>query len=52
MYKVAVHICDIYNAGCCPIVSNVYVNIPVVHPVVFHSAVELGGAQLSPFGQD
>ena len=31
--------------------SNIYVNIPIGHPVIFHSAVEMGAAQFSPFGQ-
>ena len=39
------------DADCRLIVSNIYVNIPIGHPVIFHSAVEMGAAQFSLFGQ-
>lgn len=36
------------DADCCSIVSN---NVPIGHPVMFHSDVEMGAAQFSSFGQ-
>ena len=39
------------DVDCWSIVSNIYVNVPIGHPVTFQSAVEMGAAQFSPFGQ-